>query len=117
MRNHFPATTCSEADRPEGRLPDSFSQPPLCVVRLEEAGVASVGEAWQVGVLRIELEEDVPVLGARGGLVWVGGAEFREQLAAAVDADLLEEGLQVVLHGVRRDEESFGDRSRSLPEG
>jgi hypothetical protein len=55
--------------------------------------LASAGETWQVGVLRIELEEDVPVLCARGGLVCVGGAEFREQLAAAVDADLVEDGL------------------------
>src|SRR6266550_1040071 len=69
----------------------------------------------QVGVLRIELEEEVPYSCARGGLVCVGGAELREQLAAAVDADLVEDGLQVVLHGVRRDEESFGDRARVEP--
>jgi len=39
------------------------------------------------------IEGGKEVRAARGELVCVGGAEFREQLAAAVDADLLEDGL------------------------
>jgi len=42
-------------EREHGRLPGSFSQPLLCVVRWKRRVVASAGETWQVGVLRIEL--------------------------------------------------------------
>src|SRR5438093_7361508 len=41
-----------------------------------------------------------------------GSIEPREQLAAAVDADLLEDRLQMILHRVARDEEPLGEGAR-----
>src|ERR671926_1715481 len=48
-------------------------------------------------------------LGERLRWLDVIGRDARDELTPAVDVDLVEDGLQVVLHGVRRDEEPVGD--------
>ena len=91
--------------------------PGIAVLGLEPANCSVLGRAADRAAGRLPVLEpgeervtrlEVRVAGTLGGL----RQHARDELAAAAHADLLEDRLQVVLHGVARDEQAVRDLAR-----